>query len=181
MEASVANLVAPGDTFAVFVSGFFCERIAEMGRRQGARVVRLEKPWGETFEDAEAAEFIRREKPRVVAYVQAETSTGAFQDGRAICAAAREIDALVIADCVTSLGAMPVKVDETGIDIAYSCSQKGLGCPPGLAPLTVSPRAMARLQGLLHSKHSLSPPLPLNFTIPQDFSICSLCSVSHLS
>jgi alanine-glyoxylate transaminase/serine-glyoxylate transaminase/serine-pyruvate transaminase len=150
MEACVANFIAPGITFAVFVNGFFCERIAEMGRRQGARVVRLEKPWGETFGDAEAAEFIHREKPDVVAYVQAETSTGVFQDGKAICAAAREIDALVIADCVTSLGAMPVKVDEAGIDIAYSCSQKGLGCPPGLAPLTVSPRAMARLKERKH-------------------------------
>jgi alanine-glyoxylate transaminase/serine-glyoxylate transaminase/serine-pyruvate transaminase len=145
MEAAVANFVEPGDTFAVFANGFFCDRISEMGRRHGARVARLEKPWGETFSAAEAADFLRREKPQVVAYVQAETSTGAFQDGRAICAAAREIDALVIADCVTSLGGMPVRVDETGIDIAYSCSQKGLGCPPGLAPLTVSPRALDRL------------------------------------
>lgn len=145
METAVANFVEPGATFAIFANGFFCDRISEMGRRQGARVVRFEKPWGETFGDHEAAEFVRREKPHVAAYVQAETSTGAFQDGRAICAAAREVDALVIADCVTSLGAMPVRADETGIDIAYSCSQKGLGCPPGLAPLTVSPRAMERL------------------------------------
>jgi hypothetical protein len=81
-----------------------------------------------------------------VAYVQAETSTGAFQPGHAICEAAHEVDALAIADCVTSLGGMPVRVDETGIDIAYSCTQKGLGCPPGLAPLTVSPRAWERLR-----------------------------------
>ena len=142
MEAAVANFVEPGAKFCVFANGFFCDRISEMGRRHGADVVRFEKPWGETFSDEEAAQFISGEKPWVVAYVQAETSTGAFQDGKAICEAAHRAGALVIADTVTSLGALPVSVDETGIDIAYSCSQKGLSCPPGLAPLTVSPRAM---------------------------------------
>jgi alanine-glyoxylate transaminase/serine-glyoxylate transaminase/serine-pyruvate transaminase len=121
-----------------------------MARRYGAEIVRLEKPWGEVFSDDEASDFIRREKPAVVAYVQAETSTGAFQKGDAICTAAHEVGALVIADCVTSLGGMPVKVDETGIDIAYSCTQKGLSCPPGLAPITVSERAM----GLLRNRKS---------------------------
>jgi len=146
MEAAVANFAVPGETFAVFVNGFFSERITEMAKRQGARVVRLEKPWGEIFGDDEARAFILREKPRVVAYVQAETSTGAFQPGKAICDAAHEADSLVIADCVTSLGGMPVEVDATGIDIAYSCSQKCLSCPPGLSPLTVSPLAWERLQ-----------------------------------
>ena len=146
MEASVANFAEPGETFAVFVNGFFSERITEMARRQGARVVRFEKAWGEVFSDDEAREFIRREKPRILAYVQAETSTGAFQPGKAICDAAHETGAVVIADCVTSLGGMPVEVDGTGIDIAYSCSQKGLSCPPGISPLTVSPRAWERLE-----------------------------------
>jgi alanine-glyoxylate transaminase/serine-glyoxylate transaminase/serine-pyruvate transaminase len=145
MEAAVSNFAAPGEKFAVFSAGFFAERIAEMARRHGAEVVRCERAWGEAFDDQEARDFIRREKPRVVAYVQAETSTGVYQPGRAICDAAHEVDALVIADCVTSLGGMPVLVDETGIDIAYSCSQKGLSCPPGLAPITVSPRALDRL------------------------------------
>ena len=119
----------------------FCDRMFEMARRKGAEVVRFEKPWGEVFGDEEAGEFILREKPKVVMYVQAETSAGAFQRGEAICKAAHEVGALVIADCVTSLGTMPVEVDETGIDIAYSCTQKGLSCPPGLSPITVSPRA----------------------------------------
>ena len=145
MEAAVANFAVPGEKFAVFSAGFFADRITEMARRHGAEVVRRERAWGEVFDDQEARDFIRREKPRVVAYVQAETSTGAYQQGKAICEAAREVDALVIADCVTSLGGMPVLVDETGIDIAYSCSQKGLSCPPGLAPITVSPRALERL------------------------------------
>jgi alanine-glyoxylate transaminase/serine-glyoxylate transaminase/serine-pyruvate transaminase len=146
MEAAVANFVEPGAKFAVLANGYFCDRITEMARRYGAAIVRLEKPWGETFSDDEAAEFIHRERPAVVAYVQAETSTGAFQEGRGICRAAHEAGALVIADCVTSLGGMPVKVDETGIDIAYSCTQKGLSCPPGLAPLTVNDRAMEVLR-----------------------------------
>jgi alanine-glyoxylate transaminase / serine-glyoxylate transaminase / serine-pyruvate transaminase len=81
-----------------------------------------------------------------VAFVQAETSTGMFNQAKPICEAAHEVDALVIADCVTSLGGMPVLVDENGIDVAYSCSQKGLGCPPGLAPMTVSPRALERIK-----------------------------------
>jgi len=146
METAVGNFVEPGMKVGIFANGFFCDRITEMCKRHEAEVVRLEKPWGEVFSDAEASEFIRREKPAVVIYVQAETSTGAFQDGSAICAAAHDAGAIVIADCVTSLGAMPVKIDATGIDVAYSCSQKGLSCPPGLSPFTVSPRAMDRLK-----------------------------------
>jgi alanine-glyoxylate transaminase/serine-glyoxylate transaminase/serine-pyruvate transaminase len=146
METAVANFVEFGARFAVLANGYFTDRITEMARRHGADIVRLEKPWGETFSDAEARDFILREKPDVVAFVQAETSTGAYQESRAICAAAHEVGALVIGDCVTSLGGMPVSVDENGIDIAYSGTQKALSCPPGLAPLTVSPRAMQRLR-----------------------------------
>jgi alanine-glyoxylate transaminase/serine-glyoxylate transaminase/serine-pyruvate transaminase len=146
MEAAVVNFAEPGTKFAVFANGYFCDRISDIARRQGADVVRLEKPWGEAFSDAEGVEFIERQQPQVVAYVQAETSTGVYQPGKAICEAAHRCGALVIADCVTSLGGMPVNVDETGIDIAYSCSQKGLSCPPGLAPITVSERAMDRVR-----------------------------------
>ena len=142
MEAAVANFVDPGAKFAVFANGYFSDRLTEMAKRQDANVVRFEKAWGEVFTDDEAAEFIRREKPKVVAYVHAETSTGALQSGRAICAAAHEVGALAIADCVTSLGGVPVDFDRTGIDVAYSCTQKGLSCPPGLSPIAMSPRAM---------------------------------------
>jgi alanine-glyoxylate transaminase/serine-glyoxylate transaminase/serine-pyruvate transaminase len=142
MEAAVANFVEPGAKFAVFANGYFSDRLTEMARRQGANVVRLEKAWGETFTDDEAGDFIHREKPAVVGYVHAETSTGALQPGHAICAAAHEARALIIGDCVTSLGGIPVEFDQTGIDIAYSCTQKGLSCPPGLSPLAISPRAM---------------------------------------
>ena len=146
MEAAVANFAEPGAKFALLTNGFFGDRIGEMARRQGAEVVRLEKPWGEPYDPQEAREFIRRERPRVVAFVQAETSTGMFNQAKPICEAAHEVDAVTIADCVTSLGGMNVAVDDNGIDIAYSCTQKGLGCPPGLAPMTVSPRALDRLK-----------------------------------
>jgi len=146
METAITNFVEPGTKVVCFANGYFCDRMSEMATRNGGDVVRFEKPWGEFFGDAEAAEFIRRERPQVVMYVQAETSTGVFQHGKAICDAAHEVGAIVIADTVTSLGAMPVKVDETGIDVAYSCTQKGLSCPPGLSRITVSERAVARLE-----------------------------------
>jgi alanine-glyoxylate transaminase/serine-glyoxylate transaminase/serine-pyruvate transaminase len=146
MEAAVANFAEAGGKFALLTNGFFADRIGEMARRQGAEVARLAKPWGEPFDPQEAREFIRRECPRVVAFVQAETSTGVFQQSKAICDATHEVDAVVIADCVTSLGAMPVEVDANGIDVAYSCTQKGLSAPPGLSPITVSPRAQERLK-----------------------------------
>jgi len=142
MEAAVTNFVEPGTRFAVFANGYFSDRLTEMAKRNGASVVRFEKLWGETFTDNEAREFIARGKPQVVAYVHAETSTGALQPGRAICAAAHDAGALAIADCVTSLGGVPVEFDKTGIDVAYSCTQKGLSCPPGLSPMAISARAM---------------------------------------
>jgi len=146
MEAAVTNFVEPGQKFALLTNGYFGDRLGEVAHRQGADVVRLAKPWGEPFDPQAVREFIHREEPRIVAFVQAETSTGLFNTARPICEAAREVDALTIADCVTSLGGMPVLVDDNGIDVAYSCSQKGLGCPPGLAPLTVGPRALERLK-----------------------------------
>src|SRR5439155_25472190 len=124
METAVSDFAQPGPTFATFVHGFFSRPIRRMARRPGPCLRPFGKPWGEIFGDAEAREFIQRENPNVVAYVQAETSTGAFQPGKAICEAAHEASAVVIADFVTSLGGMPVEVDATGIDIAYSCSQK---------------------------------------------------------
>jgi alanine-glyoxylate transaminase/serine-glyoxylate transaminase/serine-pyruvate transaminase len=146
MEAAVGNFVRPGSKFAVFTAGYFADRLVSMGERQRAHVVRCTKEWGEVFTEEEASAFIEREKPEVVAFVQAETSTGAYQSGRAITAAARQVGALVIADCVASAGAMPVELDTVGIDIAYSCSQKGLSCPAGLSPISISPRAWEWLE-----------------------------------
>ncbi|MDT8071180.1 MAG: aminotransferase class V-fold PLP-dependent enzyme [Terriglobia bacterium] len=146
METAVSNFVEPGMKVGLFSAGFFADRIGEMAKRHGGNVVRFEKPWGEIASDDEARDFIRRERPSVVAFVQAETSTGAFQPSRSICEAAHEVAAIVIADCVTSLGAMPVELDKNGIDVAYSCTQKGLSCPPGLSPVSLSPRAVERIK-----------------------------------
>jgi alanine-glyoxylate transaminase / serine-glyoxylate transaminase / serine-pyruvate transaminase len=147
MEAAINNFVEPGAKFAVFANGYFSDRLTEMAKRHGANIARFEKPWGEVYSDDEARDFIKREKPQVVAYVHAETSTGALQKGNAICQGAHEAGALVIGDCVTSLGGVPVNFDETGIDVAYSCTQKGLSCPPGLSPMAISERAMKWLRG----------------------------------
>lgn len=146
METAVANFVEPGSRFAVFANGYFSDRLTEMGRRHGAEVHRLEKPWGEVYTAEEAEEFIARVQPHAVAFVNAETSTGAYQHGSVIAQAARRAGALTIADCVTSLGGMPINVDACGIDVAYSGTQKALGCPPGLAPITVSPRGVEWLR-----------------------------------
>jgi len=147
MEAAVSNFVREGSKFAVFTAGHFADRIAVIGQRQrGAQLVRCSKEWGEVFSEEEAFAFMEREKPDVVAFVQGETSTGAYQSGRAITAAARKFGALVIADCVTTLGAMPVELDSAGIDIAFSCAQKGLSCPAGLSPISISPRAWEWLE-----------------------------------
>jgi alanine-glyoxylate transaminase/serine-glyoxylate transaminase/serine-pyruvate transaminase len=146
MEAAVANFAEPGRKFALLSNGFFADRIGEMARRQRAEVVSLSKDWGQPYDPQEVRDFIRREQPHMVAFVQAETSTGMFNQAQPICEAAHEAGALTIADCVTSLGGMPVLVDANGIDIAYSCTQKGLGCPPGLSPMTVSPAALERLK-----------------------------------
>lgn len=141
IETAMANFVRPGSKVAIFAAGHFADRAAAVAARQGATVAKLEKPWGEVFTQDEAEAFIGRERPEVVCFVQAETSTGAYQSGQAIVPAAKAAGALVIADTVTSLGAMPVELDKIGIDVAYSCSQKGLSCPAGLSPFSVSPGA----------------------------------------
>src|SRR6266853_1158582 len=146
MESALANFVEPGQKLVVFIAGYFGERIAEMGRRQGANVFVCQKPWGETFTEAQAREVVGREAPHAVAFVHAETSTGALQDPQAITAAAHGCGSITIMDCVTSLGAVPINIDAAGVDVAFSCTQKGLSCPPGLSPITVSPAAVERLR-----------------------------------
>jgi alanine-glyoxylate transaminase/serine-glyoxylate transaminase/serine-pyruvate transaminase len=137
MEASFVNLVRPGDPVVVAVNGLFGERMCEVADRAGAEVIRVETPWGRPVDPA--AVLSAHRAPAIIAVVHAETSTGVCNDVAAI--AAGKGDALVVADTVTSLGGMPVAVDDWGVDVAYSGTQKCLGVPPGLAPLTVSPRA----------------------------------------
>jgi alanine-glyoxylate transaminase/serine-glyoxylate transaminase/serine-pyruvate transaminase len=142
MEAALANLIVPGDAVLVAIHGFFGERLAEIAARLGARVDRLEQPWGEIFSVEELEAVLNKKKYKLLALVHAETSTGAQQlHVREIAAAAHRSGALFVLDTVTSLGGLPVEVDAWEVDVAYSASQKCLSAPSGLAPITVSPRA----------------------------------------
>ena len=142
MEAALCNFIEPGDNVLVAVNGYFGDRMVNMAQRYGAVVDRLDRSWGEIFDPAEIEKQLRQKKYKLLAFVQAETSTGALQlNVKDITTAAHKHGALVVMDCVTSLGGVPVEVDNWDVDIAYSCSQKCLSCPPGLAPLTVSPHA----------------------------------------
>lgn len=143
METTVANLVEPGTRVVVIVSGYFGDRLAQMCERYGATVTRLEVEWGRAC-DPEALRALLKTTPvDLVAVVHAETSTGALNPVQALSAIAREHGALVLVDAVTSLGGHPVDVGGWGIDACYSCTQKGLGAPAGLAPVVFGPRALA--------------------------------------
>ncbi|MFN2177672.1 MAG: pyridoxal-phosphate-dependent aminotransferase family protein [Anaerolineales bacterium] len=141
MEAALCNFIESGDEVLVAVNGYFGERLCDMAGRYGARVTRLDKPWGEVFDPVEIEDQLKKSAPKIVAMVHAETSTGALQPVEEISRIVHRYGGLFLLDCVTSLGGLPVKVDEWDIDIAYSATQKCLSCPPGLAPLTVSERA----------------------------------------
>jgi len=145
MEACFANLVEPGDPVLVGVAGVFGERMCEVAARLGARVSRVETEPGTILDSDLVCDAIARVRPALVAFVHAETSTGVCQPVEAIARTAREAGALVVLDCVTSLGGLPVALDAWGIDAAYSATQKCLSCPPGLAPASFAPRALERV------------------------------------
>src|SRR4051794_39825586 len=147
MEACFVNLIEAGDTVIIGVNGVFGERMCEVARRCGAEVVRVEQPWGRAIDpqqllDAHGA----HPDARVLAVVHAETSTG-IQNEIAPLATLQTTDTLLLVDTVTSLGGIPVEVDAWGIDAVYSGTQKCLGVPPGLSPLSFSTRAVERLRG----------------------------------
>ncbi len=142
MDAALSNIIEPGDPMLACVSGYFGERLAEMGRRYGAQVDVTECPWGEIFDPDDIATALQKASYKAVTLVHAETSTGALQsDIAAIAKACHQNGALLILDCVTSLGGLPVEIDAWGVDVAYSAAQKALSAPPGLAPITVSAHA----------------------------------------
>jgi alanine-glyoxylate transaminase/serine-glyoxylate transaminase/serine-pyruvate transaminase len=145
MEAAFVNVLEPGDKALVCVNGVFGGRMVDVAGRCGAEVATIERPWGKSFDQNEVIETIRREKPKVVAIVHAETSTGVHQPVDKLGSAAHEAGSLLLLDCVTSLGGMPVEIDKWGVDIAYSGSQKCLSCPPGLSPITFSSRAVEKI------------------------------------
>ena len=143
MEAVIANLVEPGDRVLVGVNGIFGTRLATMVERHGGTSLSLEVPWGTTIPLEQLREGLSRSAPiKAVVLVHAETSTGAWQPLQDVGSLCRDHGALLIVDAVTSLGGAPVEVDAWGIDACYSGTQKCLSCPPGLAPLTLSPRAV---------------------------------------
>jgi alanine-glyoxylate transaminase / serine-glyoxylate transaminase / serine-pyruvate transaminase len=142
MEATVVNLIEPGDSMVVCVNGVFGARMADVAARAGAEVTQVTRPWGEVFTPDDLKDVLAKSRPKVVGIVMAETSTGAWQPLEEISALVRDAGAMLLVDAVTSLGGVPVEVDKWGIDAIYSGSQKCLSCPPGLAPVSFSPRAV---------------------------------------
>jgi alanine-glyoxylate transaminase/serine-glyoxylate transaminase/serine-pyruvate transaminase len=147
METCFVNLLEPGDKVVVCRNGVFGSRMLENVERCGAEAVVVDAPWGEAVDPQRVEDALETHRDaRVLAFVHAETSTGAQSDAKALAALARQHDCLTIVDTVTSLGGTPVKVDEWGLDAVYSGSQKCLSCTPGLAPVTFSPRAVDRIK-----------------------------------
>ena len=147
MESALANLIEPGDDVLVAIHGYFGERLAEIASRQGAQVERINRPLGEIFTVEEIETALAKKKYKLFAIVHAETSTGAEQlHIPEIAATAHRHGALFLLDAVTSLGGIPVKMDEWDVDAAYSASQKNLSAPSGLAPITIGTRARAVIE-----------------------------------
>ena len=153
MEAAISNFVEPGDEVVVFVNGLFGERICDMVERWGGKLHRVDTAWGEAFTPQRVREALSGLRPKMVAIVYAETSTGVRNPIAEVAQATRETGALLLADAVTALGAIPVDFDASDIDICYSCTQKGLGAPPGLAPFVLS----ARAEEALHARRRKPP------------------------
>lgn len=146
MEACLVNLVEPGDEVAVCVNGVFGTRMCDIVRRLGGTLIRIDADWGRSIEPETVRSALSGKKPKLLAAVHAETSTGVCQPLQPLSEIAREKGALFMVDAVTSLGGMEVAVDRTSIDAIYSGTQKCLSCPPGLAPVSFGPRALRALE-----------------------------------
>jgi alanine-glyoxylate transaminase / serine-glyoxylate transaminase / serine-pyruvate transaminase len=146
MEATLANAIHQGETVLIASMGYFGNRLIDMAGRYGAQVKSITKPWGQVFDLAELRLAMETHRPAILALVHAETSTGACQPMDGIGDLCREMGALLILDTVTSMGGVPTHLDDWGVDLAYSCSQKGLGCSPGASPFTMGDRAWTKLQ-----------------------------------
>lgn len=142
MEFCCVNLIEPGDEVVIGVNGVFGTRMVDVAERCGARVIKVEAPWGQIIEPAQIAAALATCKPKFVAVVHAETSTGALTPVEEISRLAHAAGALMVLDTVTSLAGCPVRLDDWGIDAVYSGTQKCLSCPPGLSPVSFSARAM---------------------------------------
>ena len=142
MECLLVNILEPGDRAVIAVGGFFGDRLACSAERTGAETTRYEYQWGTSIDKDRFFQLIEEKKPKLVGLVNGETSTGVYQDMDGFAEVTHENGGLLCVDCVTSLATCPVEIDRWGVDLAYSCSQKGLACPPGLAPVTVSAHAL---------------------------------------
>ena len=147
MEAALVNIIEPGDEVVVCINGVFGERMRDIVERAGARPIVVEAKWGEAIDPGQIRTALASaSKPRALALVHAETSTGVLQDLSGLAELAHEHGALFLVDAVTSLGGHPVGIDRNGIDICYSGTQKCLGAPPGLSPITFNERALDRIR-----------------------------------
>ena len=142
MEFCFVNLIEPGDEVIIGVNGVFGTRMVDVAERCGAKVTKVEAPWGRIIEAQQIADALKGRRPKLVAVVHAETSTGALTPVEEISKLAHEAGALFLLDTVTSLGGCPVRIDDWQVDAVYSGTQKCLSAPPGLAPVSLSPRAM---------------------------------------
>ena len=147
MEAAIMNLLEPGDRCVVAVNGAFGGRMADMAGRAGASVVTVDHDWGKPVDGARVEAALEEAPTKVLAFVHAETSTGARSDAASLCAIARKHGALSVVDCVTSLGGIVVDVAAWDADVVYSGTQKCLSAPPGLSPIALSKRAQAAISG----------------------------------
>ncbi|MDX6550645.1 MAG: alanine-glyoxylate transaminase / serine-glyoxylate transaminase / serine-pyruvate transaminase [Gaiellales bacterium] len=146
MEAGLASLAEPGDTAIIGACGFFGSRMVEIARRQGVNVIEVRAPFGKAASNQQILEELERHpEARLVAVVHAETSTGVTHPLAELAAELRDRDVLLMADCVTSLGGIELEPERWGVDYCFSCSQKCLGAPPGISPVSLSPRAMERI------------------------------------
>ncbi|OGP85832.1 MAG: alanine--glyoxylate aminotransferase [Deltaproteobacteria bacterium RBG_16_58_17] len=166
METAFCNFVEPGDTVVIGCNGYFSERMCEMARLYGADVKRIEKSWGDVFTQEEVEAALAANKPvKLFALIHAETSTGALQPLEGMGEIAHRHGALLLVDCVTSLSGAPLKIDEWGIDLAFSASQKCLGCPPGLSPFTAGDKAVE----ILHRRKNRVPNWYLDLTLLEKY------------
>lgn len=147
MEFCFVNLIEPGDEVIVGINGVFGTRMADVAERCGAKVTRVEAEWGRIIEPAQITAALGKVKPKFVAIVHAETSTGALTPIEEISKIVHDAGALLLLDAVTSLGGCPVRVDDWQVDAIYSGTQKCLSCPPGLSPVSLSDRAMDAIRG----------------------------------
>lgn len=147
MEACVANLVEPGDKVLIGCNGYFGKRLVDMTERYGGVVIKMEAEWGTVFDFETLKCAVEEHKPSILALVHAETSTGACQPLVGVGQMCHDNDCMLLADCVTSISGVPCHLDKWGVDAAYAGTQKCLSCPPGVAPLTFSERAMSKLMG----------------------------------